>query len=516
MKSRYYNLLLAGPLIFTWLMTWRHLASEWSTNVQYQYGFAVPLLSLYLAWRNWPRPMPPGSNKGFAFYFLAWPVLVLATLLRLADPIWRLTGALWMVGATLVTFGYLVKIGGPILVRRMLFPLCFAWLGLPWPMPLENGVVESLTRCVAGATTWILNLAGIAALQRGNTIELSRQIVGIDAACSGIESLQASLMASVFLWGAMKLRVRAGLTLVAAGMACSIGVNFFRVLFLTCMAYVSNTQSQTIHNWVGNVASALIFAALFLVARSLRGRKPQQECAPFLDDTRSRDKKATIAWPGAALLCAGFLSIPLIAGFVLGPKNQTLSSREPMWQIDTRHLPPGWITREIEPTGPQRSMLQFSRWTGFQVRTPDGRWADVIHLFWAGNRGIPSMAFYHTPALCMPAAGWQLIGEPQPLYLEAGGESVPFMSYLLDRDTDRVLVLQYMIRGQRNDPFLVDSTIGGDRLDRLAELGRYSLEPVREEILIYLPHLDSGSSDAKFAGEIFSQVVKPVCLPPKS
>jgi hypothetical protein len=51
--------------------------------------------------------------------------------------------------------------------------------------------------------------------------------------------------------------------------------------------------------------------------------------------------------------------------------------------------------------------------------------------------------------------------------------------------------------------------INGDRLGRLAELRRNSREPVREEILIYLPHLDAGSSDAKFAAEIFSQVVKP-------
>ena len=509
MKSRFYHVLLASPLLFTWLLTWRYLGSEWSNNEQYQFGFAVPVLGLYLAWRNWPHPVPPGSNKGFALYFLAWPVLVLAELLRLADPLWRLTGALWMTGATLVTLGYLIQLGGQGLVRKLIFPLCFAWLGLPWPMPLENQLVEALARFVTGATTAILNLAGVAALQRGNTVELSHQIVGIDAACSGIESFQASIMAAVFLWGAMKLRVRAGITLLVAGIACSIGINFCRVLFLTYMAYMSNTQSQTIHDWVGSVASALIFAAIFLVARSLRDRKPQRESEPFLYDTPLRDKKGALAWPGAALLSAGFLSIPLIASFVHGPENRTLLSREPLWQIDTRHLPSGWIARELEPTGPQRSMLQFSRWTGFQVRAPDGRWANIIHLFWAGDRGIPSMAFYHTPALCMPAAGWELIGEPQPFYLKAGGESVSFVSYLFGQDADRVLVLQYLIRGQRSDPFLVDSMISSDRLGRLAQLRRNSREPVREEILIYLPRLDSDSSDAKFAVEIFSRVVKP-------
>jgi exosortase/archaeosortase family protein len=305
-------------------------------------------------------------------------------------------------------------------------------------------------------------------------VELSRQIVGIDAACSGIESFQASLMASVFLWGAMKLRVRAGLTLLVAGMACSIGINFCRVLILTYLAYVSGGQNQTIHDWVGGAASALIFAAIFLVARSLRDRKPQQESELPLYDAPLRDKKVALAWPGAALFCVGFLSIPLIASFVLGPENQTLLSPEPRWQIDTRHLQSGWIARELEPRGPQRSMLQFSRWTGFQIRTPDGRWANVIHLFWAGDRGIPSMAFYHTPALCMPAVGWQLIREPEPFYLEAGGESVPFVSYLLSQDAERVLVLQYLVRGQRTDPFLIDSMINGDRLGRLAELRRNS------------------------------------------
>ena len=202
MKTRFYHVLLAGPVALTWIWTWLYLASEWSANEQYQYGFAIPLLGLYLGFQRWPIPLPRGQRSGFILYVAAFPMIFVAELLRLTDPLWRLTGAAFMTGATLLTMGYLGQLAGWMLVRRMIFPLGFLWLGLPWPVPLENLFIQGLSRTIAAITTTLLNLGGIAALQRGNTIETAGQLVGVDGACSGIQSLQASLMASLFLWGA--------------------------------------------------------------------------------------------------------------------------------------------------------------------------------------------------------------------------------------------------------------------------------------------------------------------------
>jgi hypothetical protein len=83
MKTRFYHVLLASPILFIWIWTWRYLATEWSENEQYQFGFAVPPLALYLAWQNWPSSLSRGTKSGIFLYFLSWPVLLLAEMLRI-------------------------------------------------------------------------------------------------------------------------------------------------------------------------------------------------------------------------------------------------------------------------------------------------------------------------------------------------------------------------------------------------------------------------------------------------
>jgi len=508
MKSRYHQLLLASPVLLSWIWTWHHLASEWAVNEQYQFGFAVPPLGIYLAWRNWPSALLPGPKKGFLLYWIAWPILLLAELLRLEDPFWRLTGCLWMFGATLLTLGYFHQLGGWLLARRTVFPLGFLWLGLPWPMPLENGVIQTLTHSVAAATAAILNLGGVAALQRGNTIELSAQVVGIDAACSGIESFQASLMASVFLWGLMRLRPLAGLGLVASGLACSLVVNLGRVLVLTYAAHFLRSQNQVVHDWIGGVATLIIFGTIFLLARWLQQRSLQPASDHPARISSPPFPTNIVHWSAAAVSTVLFLAIPFFAGLICGSPEQIASSQQPLWQIDTSNLPARWSVHTLDPTNVEKSMLRFSQWAALEVRTSDGLWASVVHLFWDRNRAMPSMAFYHTPALCMPSAGWQTIGEPESVEFKVDGNPVNFVRYALRQDSKQVSALQFLGRGKRSDSFFVASVTGKDRWDRMAELWRGLRDPVNEEILIYVPESSAGA-DMGFANELFSKLFKP-------
>ena len=48
----------ALPLIFLWFILINQVRVEWTVNPQYSYGWAVPFLCLYLAWRNVTSPPP--------------------------------------------------------------------------------------------------------------------------------------------------------------------------------------------------------------------------------------------------------------------------------------------------------------------------------------------------------------------------------------------------------------------------------------------------------------------------
>ena len=507
MKSRFYHLLLAAPVLFIWVSAWCYLAVEWSENDQYRFGFALPPLAIYLACRNWPGRLSHGTKSWFIFYLLAWPLLVLAELLRLSDPLWRLTGALWLAGATLLTVGYFAQLGGWPLVRRMIFPIGFLWVGLPWPVPLENQIIQALTRIVAATTTTLMNFAGIAAVQRGNTVELTNHVVGIGTACTGIESFQASLMVSLFLSGLMRLRWGASFALVIAGFLCSLVVNLGRIVLITWSVHSVGYENHTLHDWIGGIATLLIFALILFAAVGLRTNQavrpvrqtPQRNWAP---------SETEFAWYRSAFLGLAFLGIPWLANLSLGSGGQTASIAQPRWQIVTDSLPAAWSSQGWDPTSEEKNALRFSSWNGRHIITSDGLWANIVHLFWGINHAMPSTAFYHTPALCMPSAGWQEIRGPEPVELVAFGNSVPFVSYLVGRDLDRVCVLQYLRRGQDEEPFLPVSS--QNRLDRLKEVWGSKSESVSEEILIYLPDLGSDTSNTKFANEIILQLLKPV------
>jgi exosortase len=450
MKSRMYHVLAAGPVVLAWIWTWLYLALEWSASEQYQFGFAVPLLGIYLGFQRWPDRLPRGQQTGSILYLAALPILFTAELLRLTDPLWRLTGAVLMTGATILTIGYFGRLGGRILVRRMIFPLGFLWLGLPWPMPMENLVIQALSLKITSITTILLNLMGIAALQRGNVIEIAGQLVGVDAACSGIQSLQASLMVSFFLWGNFKLSLRPGLALLFAGMVLSGVLNLGRVIILTYSAHQLGAQNQTLHDWVGGIATLLCMGGIFFVAIRLRSfckassAESKRTVQSLNEASMNLCHSSSLSLARQAIVLAALLMIPFLASSVLRSDHEGESGIRPRWQMDFDRIPTEWSVQAYSSTPAQAEMLRYTDWAAFHVRTADGLWADIIHLFWRNSQGMPSLAFYHTPALCLPATGWQMIGEPEPVELHVDGDRVSFVRYLMQQEDERMLALQFL------------------------------------------------------------------------
>src|SRR2546423_377825 len=85
-------------------------------------------------------------------------------------------------------------------------------------------------RVVANLTVEALGWFNIPALQRGNLIEISTGVVGIDEACSGIRSFQSTLMAALFLGELYLLKWHRRLLLLVGGVALSFCLNVVRTL----------------------------------------------------------------------------------------------------------------------------------------------------------------------------------------------------------------------------------------------------------------------------------------------
>src|SRR5438309_1420501 len=191
---------------------------DWSLNPSYSYGWLVPFLAAYAIWSRWPsRPLAdpirsytPALALAAVSAFVLLPLRVIAK----ANPDWRLIS--WGVGLCFVitALSVFLAAGGSRWLRHFAFPVLFCLIAIPWPTQLEQPVVQHLMRIVASLAADLLNLIAIPALQRGNVIEITNGVLGVEDACSGIRSLQSSLMLSLFLGEFYGLKWRKRLILV--------------------------------------------------------------------------------------------------------------------------------------------------------------------------------------------------------------------------------------------------------------------------------------------------------------
>src|SRR4029079_19073210 len=95
---------------------------------------------------------------------------------------WRLVPWMLALSFTGGSLGMLGLLGGKPWVRHFAFPALFLLTAVPWPGFIETPLVQGLMRFVAEATVIVLNATGIPALQRGNLVEISSGVLGIDEA----------------------------------------------------------------------------------------------------------------------------------------------------------------------------------------------------------------------------------------------------------------------------------------------------------------------------------------------
>jgi exosortase len=132
---------------------------------------------------------------------------------------------------------------------------------MPLPSLIYDPVVVGLQNKVAAVNVEVLNVMGIPAERVGSIIQLPNGMVGVDEACSGIRSLQSTVMATLFI-GYLTLRGK-GLqgALLLCGVALAIFGNLIRSLYLSFTANAKGAAAvESAHDSAG--WSILAFTAI--------------------------------------------------------------------------------------------------------------------------------------------------------------------------------------------------------------------------------------------------------------
>jgi exosortase/archaeosortase family protein len=288
----------------------------------------------------------------------------------------------------------------------ILFPVFFVLVAVPWPTLVEGSLIQALTRANASATVEILGLFGVPALQHGNLIEVSTGPVGIDDACSGIRSFQASLMIALFLGHLFGLTVSRRVWCVLAGFALSFTFNVGRTSLLTYVASVKG--SAAIRSWHDPAGVAILvgcFLGLWAVAEFLRKRQARKEAMNLGPGNADPDPGSLFRRLPFALAAWLLFVEVAVEGWYRWHERQLPAPLA--WTVSPPESAPGF--RRLPISDRTRRILRFDDavnavWTG----PTSSRW-QAIFLRWNPGRTAVHLARNHTPEVCLSAAGRSVV-----------------------------------------------------------------------------------------------------------
>lgn len=498
--------------ILTFLFLWgdlvRNLGSVWSANPQYAYGWTVPALSLFLLWECWitrPAPVPP-KRRGFAVLLagLLAASLLPTRLVMEATPDWRLAQwalAIEVVGLSLAAV-YLM--GGRVWSLHFAFPVAFIFVAVPWPVKIEQALIQTLTEWVSALTVDGLNLCSIPAIRHGNLIEISSGMVGVEEACSGVRSFQATLMASLFLGQLWTFPWRSRLLLIGAGAVFAFFCNIVRALLLSLVAEKKGLDAiEKWHDPAGFTILGVCFVGLLCLALLLRPKVGRGLAA----SGTAESQKLPAGWVMGLTAWVAFAAVGTEWWYRSAPAGVSN-----WWRVEWPEKQPGFA--EI-PLTPKVREMQFDNGRQAQWREGDGSQWTMFYFRWLPGLAVSrSFARWHNPEQCLGSTGFKRVAEYEPTIIRKGDIELLFRTYRFDAG-EQVNYVFFCVWEDRMEPGAALRTTQGWTaanhwravLERKRRLGQQVLEVVIAGIK------DERAARTAFEGRIVSLLLPDSVLP---
>jgi exosortase len=428
------HIALAGVALFgLWFVLCRQLSGEWSVNEQYSYGWFVPFFAIFLFWLRWEDRPEVGSQRSEVgrrrFIAVAVGVVALSLLLpirlfEVANPDWRPLGWMHALAVIAGTFVLLYLAGGWAWTKHFAFPVLFFLVAVPWISPIEQPIVQGLMRTVAALATETITLFGIPAQLEGNLIRINTGLVGVNEACSGVRSLQTSLMIGLLFGELKRFSITRRVVLVLGALAVALIANFGRAFFLVWVAATQDISAvDRWHDFAGYTIVAVVFIGSLLLAaflgRNKVGSRKEEvgnertstDLRPLISDLRSPFLLSTSYF---LLLFVWLLAIEIGVEAWYRTHEKNLAAQVG-WNVQPPEKTLGF--REIKINESVRETLRFD--TGREVMwkmndaAAPGLSTTTYLFFFRWNPGSASVvrARAHRPDICLPSIGWQQIGD---------------------------------------------------------------------------------------------------------
>jgi exosortase len=421
-------------VLLLWLVLISQVRHHWGGESYYNFGWFVPFLALWLLLRNLSLITPLASGKsGFITLILAVAAIILCLpfhALAEVNPFWRVPLWAQVISCLLFTAAATFQLYGAAGLRAIAFPLFFLVTMVPWPYRVETAIVQALTQVVVSLSMSGLNFLGYPVELAGNSFVLGELQIGVNEACSGIRSLQALFMITLFLGSLFGQGTLRRLLAVLVLPTVVIIVNTGRAIFLSTQVIVNgNDAYDKWHDPAGYIAfiisMVLIYACIEILNIGSDGEAPNRQLS--LQAFRPLQK---LQGPlGGSLL---FLSLPLAlfasveAWFIY---HESTSESKPDWSFVQPVEDPNYIQyADIHPQIETSLGYDYGLRFYYRIRSRVG--GEVYFYGYNPENKLSSVSSYgHSPAICMEASGATILREYDPFTAKFPDLSLVFDHY---------------------------------------------------------------------------------------
>ena len=420
-----------------WYVLIKHLSVHWAANPQYSFGWFGPVLCAYLFFIRWadrPATKPADSRPAKWVFWIAGFAFLPTWLVEQPNPDWRLISWLLTLEVVILSLCSIYFLGGRPWLGHFAFSICLVFTAVPWPGDAETFIIQVLMQVATSVTVEVLNLFNIPALQHGNIIEVKTGLLGIDEACSGIRSLQATLMVALFLGELYRAAWRRRVVLVLLGIIIAFLFNVGRTFLLCWIAAKAGIGSVSKwHDPAGFTILGICFVVLWGLARLLFGKPLMLQ--PSKESVRTPFPR------GLMIGLSTWLLVTIVGTEVWYRAHEGKETRHWSfaWPVMKQHFSELPIPDRLGDEG------RAASWTD-----DDGsRWMAFFFKWAAGPPRSRILARLHRPEICLPAAGYKLEADRGTITVNAKDLSIPFHALEFDYNGQPVYVFYCLWQDSR-------------------------------------------------------------------
>jgi exosortase len=286
------TLALLAITAWSYWPTMLSLFKDWQRNDDYSAGQLVPLVALFLIWRERKRlkeclPKP-----------CWWGGIALLILAQAG----RTYGLLFMFESAeryalvLTAAGLVLMVAGGQVFQRVSWILLFLFLMVPFPGRVHNLISAPLRSMATAGSVFLLEAFGTRVSQQGNVMTVNGKTLGVAEACSGLRMLTAFVIVAAFIAYMVKRSRQKKAALLLSSIPVAVICNIIRIFVTAVLMLLVSAEvaDKFFHDSAGYVmmpaAVLLMFGELWLMDKLI-----VPESSPQQGRTHAQAKSATHA-----------------------------------------------------------------------------------------------------------------------------------------------------------------------------------------------------------------------------